>query len=127
MKMFFVPTSLRRWFTVHFIIDLALGIPAILFPGFMLRLFGFSPAEQFSTRLLGAGLLGMGGAIFLMRNKGVISYKTMLNIKIIWSLSAIFAIAVSLWMGGPIQIAVLLIVFIVLLSTWLYYRGQMSS
>lgn len=77
--------------------------------------------------MLGAGLLGMGGAIFLMRNKGIISYRTMLNIKIVWSFSAIFAILISLFLGGPWQIAILLAVFIVLVSTWVYYRQQMNT
>jgi hypothetical protein len=124
--MFFVPVSLRRWFTAHFIIDLLLGIPAILFPGVMLQIFGFPPTEQFTTRLLGAGLLGMGGAIFLMRNKGIISYRTMLNIKIIWSLAAIIAITVSLYLGESRRVLVFLAIFIVLVSTWLYYRWQME-
>lgn len=124
--MLFVPVSLRRWFTAHFIIDLLFGIPAILVPGFMLQLFGFPPTEQFSTRLLGAGLLGMGGAIFLMRNKGIISYRTMLNIKIIWSFAAIIAIAFSLYLGDSRRILAFLAVFIVLVSTWLYYRWQME-
>ncbi len=117
-----VPASLRVWFLAHFIADMLFGIPLLLLPAFTLSLFGLSVTDLLFARLVGAALLGIGGASLTMRRAGKEAYRAMLDLKIIWSLSAIFAISLSLVGGAPKAVWGFLLIFIVFSVSWIYYR-----
>jgi cation transport ATPase len=116
-----IPKSLKIWFLIHFIVDFIFAIPLILFPSWILGLFGLE-AELIFTRLVGAALLGIGGTSFLMRNKSKESYNTMLNLKLIWSVSAILALILSIFTGAPKTIYIILGIFIIFSAIWIYYK-----
>ena len=116
-----VPQSLRTWFVIHFIVDFIFGIPLLLFPAYTLSLFGFEAAELLTARLVGAALLGIGGVSFLVLNESAAVFRSLLKLKIIWSLSAIVAIGLTLVEGAPVLTWVVLWIFVVFSALWMYY------
>jgi hypothetical protein len=117
-----VPASLRTWFLAHFIIDVLFGIPLLLLPTMTLVLFDFPTTNSVFARLVGAALLGIGGASLSMRHAGHETYRAMLDLKVIWSLSAIVAISLTLSEGAPIAMWGFLLIFVVFSTSWIYYR-----
>ena len=87
-----VNKNLKIWFKIHFIVDLLVAIPLIFFTSWTLQLFGFIAENLVIARLLGAGLLGIGGASLFTKTKD--QFEVMLVLKIVWSVSAIL---VLLW------------------------------
>jgi len=117
-----VPQSLRVWFWAHFIVDMLFGIPLLFVPAATLSLFGLPAANLLFARLVGAALLGIGGASLSMRQAGSETYRAILELKVIWSLSAIFAISLSLFQGAPKIVWGFLAIFILFSTVWIYYR-----
>ena len=122
-----VPDRLRFWFIVHFAIDFLFAVPLLLAPEFTLNLFGWTTVDHLASRLVGAALMGIGGESLLGRNASVEVYRAMLDLKIIWSLSAIFGIGASMVGGGPWMGWVLLVIFGLFCALWIYYRRQLRS
>jgi hypothetical protein len=118
-----VPQSLRFWFVIHFVLDFIFGIPLLLAPVWFMTLFGFENPDPFTARLVGAALLGIGGESLLGWNSPIEAFRAMLNLKIIWSLTAIFGIILTLvFNGGPILAYVVLLIFACFSGLWMYYR-----
>lgn len=118
-----VPRSLRFWFVIHFVVDFIFAIPLLLAPVWLLMLFGFESPDPFTARLVGAALLGIGGESLLGWDGTLEAFRAMLNLKIIWSLAAIFAIMLTLLVsGGPIMAYGILLVFAAFSGLWMYYR-----
>jgi hypothetical protein len=116
-----IPTSLRYWFTVHFVIDLGFAIPLLFFTDWFLLLLGLDNTNLLQARLVAAALVAIGGTSLLMRHADAVSYILMLKFKILWSGSAILAIVLSLHQGTA-QIAwLLLVIFTGFFVVWLYY------
>lgn len=122
-----IPPSLRTWFQIHFVADMIFGIPLLFVPAFFLSVFGYLPENLLFARLVGAALIGIGGVSFLTRHASFEVYTTMLNLKIIWSLAAIFGICMSLYQGAPRATWLFLIIFIVFSSQWIRYRSLLSK
>ncbi|MEN8242533.1 MAG: hypothetical protein ABFS17_11465, partial [Chloroflexota bacterium] len=95
-----VPQALRTWFLIHFIVDLLFAIPLMFAPERMLSLVGWQTIDPFTARLAAAALFGIGIESYLARNAKVESFRSMLNLKIIWSLSAVFGISLSVIEGA---------------------------
>ncbi|MDA1329576.1 MAG: hypothetical protein O3B43_00695 [Chloroflexi bacterium] len=122
-----VPDMLRKWFVVHFAVDMAFAIPLMLAPEFTLKLFGWQVVDPLATRLVAAALFGIGIESYLGRNAGVEAYQGMLRLKIIWSLAAVIGIGWSLLQGAlPNTYAgwILLLVFIGFNGLWIYWRRK---
>ena len=117
-----IPQSLRIWFIIHFIVDFIFGIPLILFPASTLSLFGFEAVELLTTRLVGAALLGIGGVSFIVRNESIAVFRSLLKLKVIWSVSSIVGILLTLYSGAPVFSWVVLVVFLVFSIVWIYYK-----
>ena len=117
-----VSKSLKNWFLVHFLVDLIIAIPLIFFPSIILSLFGIVYSEQVTARLVGAALLWIGGTSFFVYNKTKESFDTLLTLKIIWSISAIVALTMSLFNGAPLRILLVLIIFAFFSLIWIYYK-----
>ena len=122
-----ISQGLRTWFMIHFIVDVIFAIPLIFFPAWLLGLFGYSETQFITSRLLGAGLLGIGGASYLTYKKSKESYHTLLNLKIIWSISAILVLLYSLFLGAPRSIWFIIIAFIIFSVAWIYYKNKIST
>ena len=119
-----VPTNLRRWFVLHFIVDMFFAIPLLLIPDQFLTFLNWDPIDPLASRLVGAALMGIGFGAFLSRDASSSAYVAMLNMKIIWSGSAILGIVISLISGGPLFGWVVVIIFSVFAAIWIYYRFQ---
>ena len=120
-----VPKGLVIWFKIHFLVDMIFGIPLLLLPEFTLNLFGIFAGEMVTARLIGAGLIGIGGASLL--TKKLEAYKIMLNLKIIWSLSAILALILSTIYGSPKIVYLLIMIFGIFSAVWIYYKRKISE
>lgn len=120
-------TNLRRWFVIHFMMDVIFAIPLLLFPVQILTYFGWEVIDPLTTRLVGAALIGIGVESFLGRNAGMESFQGMLRLKILWSLSANIGIAVSIAEGAPKIAWLFQIVFILFSILWIYYKFQLDK
>lgn len=96
-----VPDRLRWWFVVHFILDVAAAVPLFVAPTQLLGGLGWQSVDPIATRLVAAALFGIGIESYLGRNAGVDAFRGMLNLKIIWSGSAVVGVLWSQLEGGP--------------------------
>ena len=117
-----VPKSLRFWFTVHFLIDIIFAVPLILAPELTLSLLGWTRIDPLATRLVGAALMGIGLESLLGRKGNVDVFRAMLNLKIIWSISAVIGLGLSMVGDGPAMGWVFLFIFAAFFCLWTYYR-----
>jgi hypothetical protein len=122
-----IPQTLRRWFAVHAAVDLALAIPLLVAPTTFLRALGWSPIDAVAARLVGAALLAIGAQSFLGRNDGAESFRVMLNLKLVWSASAIAGLLVSVGQGAPPAAWAALSAFIAFFGVWFHYRVRMKQ
>jgi len=122
-----VTKGLRSWFVVHFILDVLFAVPLLLFPKETLQFFGWTQIDPLATRLVGAALMGIGMESLIGRNASADSFRAMLNLKIIWSLSAVFGITLSMIQGGPPVLGwVFLAIFGSFSILWISYRLRLS-
>lgn len=117
-----IPTGLRTWFVIHFVVDILFGIPLLMFPQVVLGLFGWTTYDPIMTRLVGAALLGIGIESLLGRSASVETFRAMLNLKVIWASSALFAIGAGIIEGAPATAWVILGIFFLFWCVWVYYR-----
>lgn len=125
-----VPPALRMWFVVHFIADMLFAIPLLLIPDLFLRGLGWQQIDPFTARITAAALFGVGIESLLGRNAGLESFRTMLNLKIIWSLSCVIGIALSLLQGAqgrPVMGWAILGVFVAFNALWTTWRLKLPK
>ncbi|MBI4155481.1 hypothetical protein HY498_05350 [Candidatus Woesearchaeota archaeon] len=120
-----VPKSLRTWFVIHFIVDMLFAIPLMFFTNSFLSLFKIT-LDLLSARLVAAAFLAIGGVSFLTRNASLESYQSLLSLKIIWSLSAILGIIITLYTSPSILAWVALIIFVPFSLIWIYYKRKLN-
>lgn len=124
-----VPGALRVWFVIHFAVDLVFALPLMVAPELLLRGLGWQSIDPFAARLVAAALFGIGIESLLARNSRPEVFKGMLNLKIIWSLSAVVGIAVSMVSAGaerPLFTWLLLGTFVAFNFIWLYWRRRIG-
>jgi len=71
--------------------------------------------------------MGIGIESWLGRNAGIEVYRAMLNLKVIWSGSAIFGIGLGLLRGAPPAGWIFLAIFAVFFMVWVYYRKEVRE
>lgn len=116
-----VPSSLRIWFVIHFIMDMLFGIPLLLFPELIMPMLGWGSLDPISTRVVGAALMGIGIESYLERNASLEVFRALLNLKVIWSSSAILGIGLGIWQGGAQAGWLFLAIFVIFWFVWVYY------
>ena len=123
-----MPEALRRWFVLHFAVDMLFAIPVMLAPQWALGLIGWSPVDPVAVRLVAAALFAIGIESYLGRNAGRETYRGMLNLKIIWSAGAVLALALGLLAGRQPAWALwaLLAVFAAFNLVWVYWRLRLA-
>jgi len=121
-----VPSSLRRWFVVHFVADLLFAIPMIVAPRLTLGTFGWTEVDPVTTRLVGAALVGIGVQSLVGRSEGVEVYRAMLRLKCLWSGAAVLGLALSLAQGAPTMTWGFLAIFVGFAGVWNYYRLRLD-
>lgn len=121
------PLSLRRWFIIHFVADLLFAFPLLLAPVWTLSLLGWTVIDPLTTRLVGAALVGIGTESFLGRNGSLDSYRGMLRLKVLWSLSANLGIALSIVQGAPTVAWIFQSIFAFFSALWIFYATKLGA
>ena len=111
-----IPKSLRQWFLLHFVVDSIFAVALIFYPQQLLDLIGLQ-GNVLLLRVIGAALIAIGGASFLMHKGGKKEYSIMLNFKLLWSISAVLILLFSKPLLWPI-----IILFLIFMSAWIYYK-----
>lgn len=121
-----VPANLRRWFVIHFWADVLAALPLFLAPRRVLGWFGWAEVDPIATRLVAAALFGIGIESYLGRNADVEAFRGMLNLKVIWSATAVLGVLWSQLEGGPAAGWAVLVIFLMFHVVWLRYRLQLG-
>lgn len=122
-----IPDNLRTWFVIHFVVDMLLGIPLLLFPEIVMPLLGWNPIDPIASRVVGAALMGIGIESYLGRNASIEVFRAMLNLKVIWSSSAILGIWLGIWRDGPQAGWLFLGIFFIFWVVWVYYWRELRA
>jgi len=122
-----VPNSLRTWFVIHFYADMLFGIPLLILPEIVMPLLGWSAIDPISTRVVGAALMGIGIESYLGRNASIEVFRAMLNLKVIWSSSAILGIGLGIWKGGAQAGWLFFAIFVLFWFVWIYYWRELRA
>ena len=122
-----VPNSLRTWFVIHFIVDMLVGIPLLFIPELVMPLLGWDMIDPIASRVVGAALMGIGIEFYLGRNSRIEVFRAMLNLKVIWSSSAILGIGLGIWQGGASAGWLFLGIFVIFWFVWIYYWRKLRE
>jgi len=122
-----VPASLRRWFVIHFAVDIGFAVPLLLVPVRTLHLLGWTTVDPVATPLVGAALAAIGVQSLLGRGESADAFRAMLGLKCIWSAAAVVGLALSMAEGAPPLTAGLLAIFVIFAVIWNYYRLRLRS
>ncbi|CAN5706086.1 hypothetical protein BH11MYX2_BH11MYX2_27970 [soil metagenome] len=122
-----VPVSLRRWFVIHFVADVAAAVPLFIAPVWVLQLLGWSAVDPIATRLAAAALFAIGIESYVGRNASVDVFRGMLNLKVIWSAFAAIGVLWSQLQGGPPAGWGVFAIFAGFHIVWLRYRLLLRS
>ena len=120
-----VPSSLRLWFVVHFLLDSFFAIPLFFIPVQTLTFLGWTSVDPYTARLVAAALFAIGGISFIISNASLLIYRTFLLFKIIWSISAIIGIFITLVQGGLLFGWIVLCLFLLFCSVWISYYKRL--
>jgi len=122
-----VPNSLRTWFVIHFVVDMLVGIPLLFIPELVMPLLGWDMIDPIASRVVGAALMGIGIESYLGRNSRIEVFRAMLNLKVIWSSSAILGIGLGIWQGGASAGWLFLGIFVIFWFVWIYYWRKLRE
>ena len=122
-----VPSALRSWFVLHFVLDVLFAAPLLIAPVFFLKTFGWTEVDPISARLVGAALVGIGVESLLGRHQGVEAYLGMLRLKILWSATATLGILVSMLQGAPVMGWAFFAIFAVFNGVWTYWYRHLKN
>ena len=123
-----VPPALRKWFLIHFMVDILFAIPLIIIPDYFLRTLGWQVVDPVSARLVAAALFAIGIESLISYKSSIDNYIGMLNLKILWSLGAVLGLIISIIHmdhGRPIAMWLLLLVFLAFNALWVYWRVKL--
>lgn len=126
----YVPKKLKIWFIIHFIVDISFALPLFFAPNWFMTLLGWKTIDPITARMVAAALFGIGGESLLNVNLNRDAFITMLNLKIIWSITAIIGFIIALaggTFGYPIVGIGLLAVFTAFNIIWIYWRLRLNK
>ena len=127
-----VPSALRGWFIFHCVADLIFAIPLLVDPAFALGLLGWDPGsvDPLNARISASALMGIGIESWLCRDSSVEVYRSMLNLKSIWSICAwvsVLWVMLSAEAGqAPWGGWVIFAIFLIFSGVWNGYRVSLS-
>ena len=117
-----VPRALRRWFVVHFVVDILFAAPLLVAPVTRLHALGWVSVDPISARMVGAALAGIGIESLLCRNDSIEAFRSMLRLKSVWSGAAVVGLSLSIAQGAPSIAWAILLIFVGFAVLWNYYR-----
>lgn len=120
-----VPSALRRWFVVHFVADWIFAVPLFIAPKAFLGALGWTAVDPLTSRIVAAALVGIGTESLIGRNNGAESFRTMLNLKILWSGAATLGIVWSCLEGAPPLAWGFAAIFGGFNALWSYWRWRL--
>lgn len=124
-----VPVWLRRWFVIHFAIDVIVAVPLFIAPREVLGLFGWNAVDPMAARLVAAALFGIGIESWLARDASAQSYRGMLQLKLIWSAFGALGLGWSV-LEGSVRYAWVgwstVAIFVVFHFLWWYWRVRLE-
>lgn len=121
-----VPRALRAWFVVHCVLDLVFALPMLIAPAAFLALFGWERVDTAMTRVVAAALVGIGVQSFIGRREGPEAFRGMLNLKLLWSATAVGGLALSGLRGeAPPGVWLFVGVFAAFFCLWAYWRARL--
>lgn len=123
---------LKIFFIIHFIIDIIIAIPLLLFPEYFLTFMGWKNFDPITTRLVGAAFFGIGIGSYLSRKSTFETFSSLLNLKIAWCFSSIVGIFIYVFTSRksmPLAIWALNVMFLAFGVLWIYlkYRVKKST
>ncbi len=121
-----VPSALRTWFVIHFAADWIFALPLFFVPTLFLGALGWTEVDPVATRLVAAALFGIGTESLLNRNGNVETFRSMLNLKIIWSATATIGLVWSALDGSPVMTWGFVAVFGGFNLLWSYWRWRIK-
>ena len=125
-----VPKWLKTWFIIHFLVDMAVAIPLMVVPELFLARAGWTDIDLIMTRIVAGAFFGIGIESFLGRNASLDSFRTMLNLKLIWSGTVSLGVGISMIQGAqgiPFLAWAILIVFLGFHAIWWYWRIKVGK
>ncbi|MES1207356.1 MAG: hypothetical protein ABUS79_15570 [Pseudomonadota bacterium] len=122
-----IPASLRAWFVVHSLVDIAVAVPLLLAPEALLPRFGWQSVDPVASRLVAAALLAIGVQSWRGRNDGAAAYRAMLALKVVWSAAAIVALTIAIGRGAPPLTFGFLAMFLGFCGVWTYYAIRLRQ
>ena len=97
-------------------------------PIWTLELFNFTSVETLTARLVAAALIGIGTTSLMMHKGNLESFHTMLNLKIIWSISAMTGILWTILEGTLPSTAWLIFgIFAVFSIAWIHFKISLKN
>ena len=118
-----VPAWLRRWFVLHFAVDMLVAVPLFLVPREALSL-GWMSVDPLAARVTAAAFFAIGLESLFGRNEGREKYLGMLRLKLIWSAFATIGLAWGTFEGAlryPLLGWALVAVFAAFHVLWWYW------
>ena len=122
-----IPQSLRRAFVLHAVVDLAIGLPLLVAPGALLGALGWITVDPAAARLVGAALVAIGAKSYSSRHAGPETFRTLLDLKLVWSAAAIFGLVLSIGEGAPSACWAFLAIFVGFFGVWTHHRIRMKQ
>lgn len=122
-----VPAALRTWFVVHAAVDLLFALPLFFAPRWFLGSLGWTEVDPVTARLVAAALVGIGLESWLARDAPVASYRTMLQLKCVWSAVATLGLAWSALTGSPPLTWGFVAVFAAFHVLWQVWRVRLAG
>lgn len=120
---------LSYWFIAHGIVDLLFAVPMLVVPEAFLKALGWHVVDPVVARVVAAALIGIGGESLIAMRAEFHAVKSMLELKILWSIAAIIGLVVSATMADALPWGVWPIggIFIVFSAVWIVWRIRISG
>lgn len=118
------PTTLSRWFLVHFAADVLVAVPLLIAPRWFLSALGWEAVDPVAARLVAAALFGIGIESLRMHRAPLESFPHVLELKIVWSAAASVGFVWSLAErvhGNPWSVWAFLGVFVAFNVLWVVW------
>lgn len=116
--------NIKNWFILHFVVDYLFAIPLFIAPEWTLSTFGWGPVDPVTTRLVAAAPFGIGGISLVHRNANQTTMRAMLDLKLIWSATAVIGLLVSITNGVSQFHWFVTALFTLFFFVWLKFRRE---